>query len=146
MSSDLLKKDSNTQLQSKNTIDSLRKAENRDYNSGRNFARQLKKDLSQNLESEPDTVSKSNLDEFRKGMKDAQKEYNARKDSSKFYLGLIKKLIIPKDSITYYFQLNDEALDSVFTAKGISTFFPVRKTIKNSIVKEYHRYLEESMD
>jgi hypothetical protein len=47
MSSDLLKKDSNTQLQSKNTIDSLRKAENRDYNSGRNFARQLKKDLSQ---------------------------------------------------------------------------------------------------
>jgi hypothetical protein len=113
MSSDLLKKDSNTQLQSKNTIDSLRKAENRDYNSGRNFARQLKKDLSQNLESEPDTVSKSNLDEFRKGMKDAQKEYNARKDSSKFYLGLIKKLIIPKDSITYYFQLNDEALDSV---------------------------------
>ncbi|MFY7827064.1 MAG: DUF3667 domain-containing protein [Flectobacillus sp.] len=143
MSSDLLKKDSNTQLQSKNTIDSLRKAENRDYNSGRNFARQLKKDLSQNLESELDTVSKSNLDEFRKGMKDAQKEYNARKDSSKFYLGLFKKLIIPKDSITYYFQLNDEALDSVLTAKGISTFFPVRKTIKNSIVKEYHRYLEE---
>jgi hypothetical protein len=50
-------------------------------------------------------------------MKDAQKEYNARKDGSKFYLGLIKKLIIPKDSITYYFQLNDEALDSVLTAR-----------------------------
>jgi hypothetical protein len=143
MSSDLFKKESNTQQQSKTTIDSLRKAENRDYNSGRNFARQLKKDLSHNLESESDTVSKSNLDEFRKGMKDAQKEYNARKDGSKFYLGLIKKLIIPKDSITYYFQLNDEALDSVLTARGISTFFPVRKTIKNSIVKEYHRYLEE---
>jgi len=34
-------------------------------------------------------------------------------------------------------------LDSVLTARGISTFFPIRKTIKNSIVKEYHRYLEE---
>lgn len=143
MSSDLTTTETSTQKNKKIEVDSVRKVEQRDYNNGRNLARKLKSSIARNLALDSDTITKNHVSDFKKGVEDAKKEYYTKKDGSKLYLGIFRKLIIPKDSITYYFQLNDDGLDSVLKAKSISTFFPVRKTIKNSIVKEYHRYLEE---
>ena len=143
MSSDLTTKETSAQKNKKIEVDSVRKVEQRDYNNGRNLARKLKSSIARNLALDSDTITKNHVSDFKKGVEDAKKEYYTKKDGSKLYLGIFRKLVIPKDSITYYFQLNDDGLDSVLKAKSISTFFPVRKTIKNSIVKEYHRYLEE---
>jgi hypothetical protein len=143
MSSELLNTKKNNHLSNKTQIDSVRKAETKNYNNGRDLARKLKKDINNTFTIPPDTTNQHHISDFAKGVQDAKKEYHSKRDSSQLYLGIFQKLIIPKDSITHYYQLSDDSLDSVLKAKNISTFFPIRKAIRNSIVKEYHRYLEE---
>lgn len=88
--------------------------------------------------------NKINQDSLNRGENSQNQNYLSRKnDTNYYYLGMFEHLKVAKDSISFYYQLNDYQLDSVLIAKNISTFFSNKLTIKNSIDKEYHYYIQE---
>jgi hypothetical protein len=119
----------------------------RQFENGNDFGKTIAKTLKKNILGtirNDSNYHKTPLNEAQKGANDAAKDYSLRKnDKNYYYLGMFKRLVIPKDSIPFYYQLNDDQLDSVLVAKKLSTFFSNKLTIKNSIDKEYHLYIQE---
>ena len=101
------------------TEDSLDKS----YNSGREFGRKLVRTFSKKRKDTADVVV----------------------DTSVIYLGQLAfdKLKIRKDSISFFYQLTDNQLDSVLQSRHISTFYTNKKNIRNDIEKQYNLYVNE---
>jgi hypothetical protein len=78
-----------------------------------------------------------------KGQKDSVIKKQDLQDTTLIKLGMFNKLKIKKDSIEYYYNLDDNSLDSVLKAKGISTFYSNKRHIRNDIEKQYEKYIEK---
>ncbi|MEA5460521.1 DUF3667 domain-containing protein [Arcicella sp. LKC2W] len=105
------------------------------------IAKSFKKNVFEAIENDSNKVHQNTLKEDKKG---SYQDYLSQKNNKDYYyLGIFEHLKVAKDSIPFYFQLNDDQLDSVLITKNISTFISNKLTIKNSIDKEYHFYIQE---
>jgi hypothetical protein len=90
-------------------------------------------------------VSASTPDNKEKDSTNRKSQKPIDTDTNRILLGQLayEKLEIHKDSLEYYYKLNDDELDSVFTTKKISTFYTNKRIIKNDIEKQYDSYLNK---
>lgn len=103
------------------------------------------------VETEVDKTSEKDYEKGRevgriltsKGTKDTLEKKQDLEDSTLLKLGMFNKLKIKRDSIEYYYNLDDNALDSVLKAKGHSTFYSNKQHIRNDIEKQYEKYIEK---
>jgi Protein of unknown function (DUF3667) len=96
-----------------------------------------KSDDSKIVETEVDNNLSKNYEKSRevgrllalKGKKGTLEKKKDLEDSTLLKLGMFNKLKIKKDSIECYYNLDDNSLDSVLKAKGISTFYSNKRHI-----------------